>query len=293
MSSTISASSINQSINQSINFVSFRFVSFRFVSFRFRSFVVLGSSSSAVSQMASSSMMLGSSSYPSASASSSALIPSSSIVGSSSDDGLDDRPPEYKGCWSWNAYEFNTTYGSGYTPSTCSRLAKANSVAYFAMQSGSTCLVSNTYGYSQSMTDCVTGCTIDDEASSSQYCGAPSSSSESSLSVYYANTCAGPYSLSSHLSVNEYSSSYYQYANINNPVAAVNFNNVSFSLCAWVRRDAIDADHYVLTRGPAFTTNSYLFFGFRTTNVFTFGFWGNDLSTPTTYTTTGVWMLFW
>jgi hypothetical protein len=77
------------------------------------------------------------------------------------------------------------------------------------------------------------------------------------------------------------------------PAAGVNLNNVSFSLCAWVRRDAINANHVALTRGPTIITNSFLFFGFRATNVFEFGFWNNDLDTTTTYTTTGVWMLFW
>ncbi|MCK5613904.1 hypothetical protein KAR91_69220, partial [Candidatus Pacearchaeota archaeon] len=59
-----------------------------------------------------------------------------------------------------------------------------------------------------------------------------------------------------------------------------------FTLSVWARRDTNGADDIILSQGVSATNNNLLHFGFRSTNVFTCSFWGNDLDTIATYTDT-------
>ncbi len=63
----------------------------------------------------------------------------------------------------------------------------------------------------------------------------------------------------------------------------INIASKSFSLVAWAKRDSIDTVDYIFGQGTT-STNHGLHFGFRSTNVFTFAFYYNDLDTPNAYT---------
>ena len=68
--------------------------------------------------------------------------------------------------------------------------------------------------------------------------------------------------------------------------SSLDLNSVSFSVCAWVRRDSIGATHYIFGQGATGSANIALHIGFRDSNVFTFAFYGDDLNTPSSYTDT-------
>ncbi|MCE2929485.1 MAG: DUF2341 domain-containing protein, partial [Candidatus Caenarcaniphilales bacterium] len=67
------------------------------------------------------------------------------------------------------------------------------------------------------------------------------------------------------------------------------FNGNSFSVSIWDRRQAIGAIHYAIGRNTNGPANQHLAFGYGGTNNFMFAFWANDLSSPSTYTTTNTW----
>ncbi len=66
-------------------------------------------------------------------------------------------------------------------------------------------------------------------------------------------------------------------------VEAAPLANNSFTVAFWARRDAISTDQAAFSTGQA-ATNRGLYIGFRSNNVFTCGFYGNDLNTSATYT---------
>ncbi|MCP4426840.1 MAG: LamG domain-containing protein, partial [Chloroflexi bacterium] len=70
-------------------------------------------------------------------------------------------------------------------------------------------------------------------------------------------------------------------------IAAGNINlaNQSFTLSAWAKRNAPGADNYIINQGST-ANNTGLLFGFRSDNLFTCAFWGNDLTSPVAYTDT-------
>ncbi|MCP4424207.1 MAG: LamG domain-containing protein, partial [Chloroflexi bacterium] len=70
-------------------------------------------------------------------------------------------------------------------------------------------------------------------------------------------------------------------------IAAGNINlaNQSFTLSAWAKRNAPGADNYIINQGST-VNNTGLLFGFRSDNLFTCAFWGNDLNSPVAYTDT-------
>jgi hypothetical protein len=58
-----------------------------------------------------------------------------------------------------------------------------------------------------------------------------------------------------------------------------NIANKSFSIEIWVKRDRINVLEFPIAQGTL-SANMCVHMGFRANNVFTFGFWGNDLDTP-------------
>lgn len=67
--------------------------------------------------------------------------------------------------------------------------------------------------------------------------------------------------------------------------AGVSFANQSFTVEAWLRRNSIGTDDYAVGQGVS-ATRQGLHVGFRSSNVFTCAFYGDDLNT-TSYTDTG------
>ena len=66
----------------------------------------------------------------------------------------------------------------------------------------------------------------------------------------------------------------------------VNLANSSFTISSWAKRSSIGVAHMIMSIGSSSTTNYNLHFGFRSTNIFTCAFYGNDLNTPIAYTDT-------
>ncbi|KPA18375.1 conserved hypothetical protein, membrane, partial [Candidatus Magnetomorum sp. HK-1] len=64
--------------------------------------------------------------------------------------------------------------------------------------------------------------------------------------------------------------------------SGINLANVSFSIECWIKREAINANAVIAFQGTT-TQNNGLVFGFRNTNVFTFGFYSNDIDTSETF----------
>ena len=69
------------------------------------------------------------------------------------------------------------------------------------------------------------------------------------------------------------------------PAGAVNLASSSFTLEFWAKRAVAGNDDFVLAQGSA-SGNNLLHVGFRSSNVFTFAFFGNDLNTTSTYSDT-------
>ncbi|MCE2929092.1 MAG: DUF2341 domain-containing protein [Candidatus Caenarcaniphilales bacterium] len=67
------------------------------------------------------------------------------------------------------------------------------------------------------------------------------------------------------------------------------FNGNSFSVSLWDRRQSINSDHYMFGKNTGSPVNQNLILGYRLNNVYTFAFYGNDLDTVSTYTTTNTW----
>src|ERR1051326_7295404 len=68
--------------------------------------------------------------------------------------------------------------------------------------------------------------------------------------------------------------------------APITLSNANFSIEAWVRSYSSNANQFFLFQGTA-QTDQGLHLGFRPNNVFTFGFWGDDLDTAATFTDFG------
>ena len=63
----------------------------------------------------------------------------------------------------------------------------------------------------------------------------------------------------------------------------IDLANQSFTIECWVKRAAAGGTHYLVAQGEG-STNNGLHVGFRSSNHFTFAFWGNNLDTASTYT---------
>jgi hypothetical protein len=68
---------------------------------------------------------------------------------------------------------------------------------------------------------------------------------------------------------------------------SINIANSSFTTEFWAKDYAIGGNHFILFQGTS-STNYGLHVGFRSNDVFTFAFFGNDLDTPSSYADT-VW----
>jgi RHS repeat-associated protein len=68
--------------------------------------------------------------------------------------------------------------------------------------------------------------------------------------------------------------------------SGISLANQSFSISFWMKRGSTGTDDYAVAQGTN-ATNNGLHMGFRSTNVFTIGFFNNDLNTSATYTDTG------
>ncbi len=69
-----------------------------------------------------------------------------------------------------------------------------------------------------------------------------------------------------------------------NTTLSLNLSNVSFSVEFWAKRDGLNRWDLPLAQGTAGVNSHTLHIGWRPSNVFTFGFWGDDLNTPISYT---------
>src|SRR5262249_13103408 len=67
---------------------------------------------------------------------------------------------------------------------------------------------------------------------------------------------------------------------------SLNLSNASFTVEAWARRGATGRWDFIFQQNTNGVNNNSLHFGFRTSDVFTFAFWGNDLNTTNIYTDT-------
>ena len=67
--------------------------------------------------------------------------------------------------------------------------------------------------------------------------------------------------------------------------SSIALNGGDFTISFWARRTTSGKDTYVLSQGET-QTNDGLHLGFRGDDTFTFGFWGNDLDTDASYTST-------
>jgi RHS repeat-associated protein len=67
--------------------------------------------------------------------------------------------------------------------------------------------------------------------------------------------------------------------------SGISLANQSFSISFWAKRGSAGSNDAFVGQGTA-TTHNGLVVGFRSSNVFTFAFWGNDLDTAATYTDT-------
>jgi hypothetical protein len=65
----------------------------------------------------------------------------------------------------------------------------------------------------------------------------------------------------------------------------INLANQSFTVMGWAKREGSGSWDIIHWQGSG-SNNNGLFFGFRNTNDFGCGFWGNDLITPSTYSST-------
>jgi len=63
----------------------------------------------------------------------------------------------------------------------------------------------------------------------------------------------------------------------------INIAGKSFTIAAWAKRDSTGTNHFIFGQADG-APNHVLHFGFRSTNVFTFAFYYNDLDTPNAYT---------
>lgn len=68
--------------------------------------------------------------------------------------------------------------------------------------------------------------------------------------------------------------------------SSINLANKSFTIGAWAKRNTSGVSNYIIGQGATTGTDMTLQFGFRDTNVFTCGFFGDDLNTSATYTDT-------
>jgi hypothetical protein len=71
----------------------------------------------------------------------------------------------------------------------------------------------------------------------------------------------------------------------------INLTNSSFTISFWAKRSSISnvANDFVIGIGSSMSGNQSIHLGFRNTDVFVCGFYGNDLDTTTTYTDTTNW----
>ncbi|MDB5104420.1 MAG: hypothetical protein JWP91_2109 [Fibrobacteres bacterium] len=79
-----------------------------------------------------------------------------------------------------------------------------------------------------------------------------------------------------------------QYINVPTSTNNVAINNQSFTLSGWLNRASINTADYLIGQGPS-TLDNGMHFGYRSTNYFTLGFYGDDLDAVAANTTTGAW----
>ncbi|MEM6696847.1 MAG: LamG-like jellyroll fold domain-containing protein, partial [Bacteroidota bacterium] len=70
---------------------------------------------------------------------------------------------------------------------------------------------------------------------------------------------------------------------ISTPSGTVDIAGKSFTVEFWAKRDDTGTDDYIIDQGSS-STNNRLHIGFRSSNLFTFAFFGDDLNTSNTYT---------
>jgi len=72
------------------------------------------------------------------------------------------------------------------------------------------------------------------------------------------------------------------FVNVGND-SSLDLSGKSFTLAVWAQRLSQGSDNFIISQAESSSANKNLQFGFRDTNTFTLGFYGNDLTTTDTY----------